>query len=204
MKNMRIDHLAGTIALAPPDDIEGKVEERDVVDRGLEHWKREFPDMDLATEGLVSRIHKISRYIDKAMRETAGEFGLAVSDWDVLSSLRKQGPPYCLKPSELCTDMMLTSGAMTSRLDKLEEQGLVTRTPDPDDRRGVLVQLTDKGRDVWGQAVEVQASKEKFFADVLTDEEKDLTNDMLRKMLLTFQKKSGKVPRRALIEESEE
>jgi DNA-binding MarR family transcriptional regulator len=183
--------------LAPPtDELGGAPEEMDRVDIGLEAWKREFPNMDLETEGLVSRIHKISRYIDRAMSETASEFGLTVSDWELMSSLRRQGPPYRLKPSQLCTDMMMSSGAMTARLDKLEQEGLITRTKDPDDRRGVIVELTEKGRDLWGEAVDVQAAKEKMFADALTDREKQLANNMLRKMLITLQRQAGDYPRR--------
>ncbi|MFP5298537.1 MAG: MarR family winged helix-turn-helix transcriptional regulator [Actinomycetota bacterium] len=188
---------------AQPDEAAGAGSApRDIVDEGLEAWKREFPHMDITTEGLVARIHKISRYIDKTLKETAAEFQLTMGDWELLSSLRRQGPPYRLSPSQLSKDLMLSSGAMTNRLDNLEEAGLIVRLPHPEDRRGVIVELTDKGRDTWGEAVDVQAAKEKMFADALTDEEKDLANDLLRKMLLAFQKK-GSYPRRAeLLEES--
>lgn len=171
--------------------------ERDIVDLGIEAWIREFPHMDIATEGLVSRIHKISRYIDRTLSETAAEFGLTVGDWELLSSLRRQGPPYRLSPTQLSKDLMLSSGAMTARLDKLENQGLILRHRDPDDRRGIKVELTDKGRDLWGEAVDVQAAKEKLFADSLTDEEKAQANDLLRKMLIELQRKAGEYPRRA-------
>lgn len=182
-------HLAPASPPAP--------EERDLVDVSLEAWLREFPHMDVATEGLVARIHKISRYIDRTLSETAAEFGLTMGDWELLSSLRRQGPPYRMSPTELAKDMMLSSGTMTNRLDKLEEQGLIIRHPHPEDRRGIQVELTDKGRDLWGTAVDVQAAKEKMFADALSDEEKEMANDLLRKMMLAFQRKAGPLPRRA-------
>jgi DNA-binding MarR family transcriptional regulator len=195
-KMKKMPTLPLTRAFSPGSPAGGPpAERRDLVDVALETWKREFPNMDVTTEGLVSRIHKISRYIDKALSETAQEFGLTVGDWELLSCLRRQGPPYKCSPSELSRDLMLSSGAMTNRLDKLEEQGLIARHPDPSDRRGVQVELTTKGRDIWSEAVDMQAAKEKFFADALTDEEKDLTNDLLRKMLLAFRSK-GPYPRR--------
>lgn len=183
----KMNEMEPTSKSSVPDTVEA---EKDLVDVALETWLREFPKMDVTTEGLVSRIHKISRYIDRALTETASEFGLTMGDWELLSTLRRQGPPYCLSPTKLSKDLMLSSGAMTNRLDKLEDQGLIARHPDPSDRRAIQVELTEKGRDLWGTAVEVQASKEKFFADALTDEEKDLANDLLRKMLLVFQKKA--------------
>lgn len=193
-------HATRIALLAPPDEGAGAGSPRDIVDEGLEAWKREFPHMDITTEGLVARIHKISRYIDKTLKETASDFGLTMGDWELLSSLRRQGPPYRLSPSQLSKDLMLSSGAMTNRLDNLEEAGLIVRLPHPEDRRGVIVELTEKGRDTWGEAVDVQAAKEKMFADALTDDEKDQANDLLRKMLLAFQEK-GRYPRRSELAE---
>ena len=173
--------------------------QKDVIDRCIPEWEREFPDMDIATEALVGRIHKISRYILRSLNETAAEFGLTISDWDMLSALRRQGRPYRLSPTALAKELMLSSGAMTNRLDRLEEAGLVRRAPDPDDRRAVRVELTDKGCDVWGEAVGVQAAKEQMFAGELTSDDKEQLNDLLRRMMLTLEEKAGPYPRRSEI-----
>ena len=165
-------------------------EKQDVIDRCIPEWEREFPEMDIATEALVGRIHKISRHILKSLNETAAAFDLTISDWDMLSALRRQGAPYRLSPTELAKELMLSSGAMTNRLDRLEEAGLVRRSPDPDDRRAVRVELTDHGRDVWSEAVEVQAAKEQMFAGELTQEDKEQLNSLLRRMMLTLEKKA--------------
>jgi DNA-binding MarR family transcriptional regulator len=176
------------------------VKGKDVIDRCIPEWEREFPEMDIATEALIGRIHKISRYVQKSLNETAAEFGLTISDWDMLSALRRQGPPYRLSPTELAKELMLSSGAMTNRLDRLEDAGLVQRRPDPDDRRAVRVELTEKGRDMWGEAVGVQAAKEQMFAGELTAADKEQLNSLLRRMLLTLEEKAGPFPRRAGVE----
>ena len=168
------------------------VEKQDVIDRCIPTWEREFPEMDIATEALVGRIHKISRHIQKSLNDTAAEFGLTVSDWEMLSALRRQGTPYRLSPTELAKELMLSSGAMTNRLDRLEEAGLVRRAPDPNDRRAIRVELTDRGRDMWGEAVGVQAAKEQMFAGELTAEDKEQLNSLLRRMMLTLEKKAAR------------
>lgn len=167
---------------------------RDLVDEHLETWKREIPELDIEVEGLTARIHKLARYIGRTLGETASAFGLKMSEWDVLGGLRRVGPPYRLSPSDLCRQCSLSSGAMTSRLDRLEEEDLIRRLPDPEDRRGVQVELTDKGRKVWDSALEVQTTKERMFADALTDAEKQELNDLLRKLMLSFQQKAGPPP----------
>src|SRR5438093_12188093 len=100
-------------------------EPRDIVDGHLEDWRREFPDMDVATEGLVERIAKLARYFERSMGETARAYGLTIQDWELLSALRRVGPPYRLTPTHLASDLMLSSGAMTARLDRLEKAGLI-------------------------------------------------------------------------------
>ena len=89
-------------------------------------------------------------------------------------------------PGELAADLELSSGAMTTRLDRLEEAGLIRRLPDPDDRRGVVVELTDEGRAKWDSAAEVQARRESFFARTLTKPEQKKLNELLRKLLLAL------------------
>jgi len=169
----------------------------DIVDRHIEDWRREFPRMDVATEGLVERIQKLARYFERSLGETAREFGLTIQDWELLSSLRRVGPPYRLSPSRLASDLMLSSGAMTARLDRLERAGLVRRRPDPDDRRALRVELTGKGRQTWGAAVDVQAEKERRIAGALSEKEKELLNGLLRRLMRTFEETAGPPPQRS-------
>ena len=153
---------------------------RDNVDRMLEVWKRELPDLDLATEGIVERIQELQKYLDRAMNQTLAEFGLDRGEWHLLGALRRSGPPYRRSPGHLADDIGLSSGAMTNRLDRLEEAGLVRRTPDPDDRRGLKVELTDAGWQAWQDSTGAQAEKEAL-------------NGLLRRLMLEFERVSGKL-----------
>ncbi|TMK19260.1 MAG: MarR family transcriptional regulator [Actinobacteria bacterium] len=181
---------------------EAAAQKGDIVDRHILDWVREFPDMDVATEGLVERIAKLARYFERSLGETASEFGLTIQDWELLGALRRVGPPYRLSPSKLAQDLMLSSGAMTARLDRLERARLVRRRPDPDDRRAVRVELTDKGSKTWGAAVDVQAAKERYIAASLNEKEKALLNDLLRRLMRTFEETAGPPPPRSEVLEA--
>ena len=120
----------------------------------LEIWKRELPQLDLATEGIVERIQKIAWRINKAMDETLAAHDLNKGEWRLLGALRRHGPPYRRSPGQLAEEMGLSSGAMTNRLDRLETAGLIRRQRDLNDRRGHrgradgcrLAGLADDGR----------------------------------------------------------
>ena len=180
---------ATAIATAPSD----APAMQDNVDRMLEVWKRELPDLDLATEGIVERIQKINKYVDRAMNETLAEFNLDRGEWRLLGALRRSGPPYRRSPGYLSEDLGLSSGAMTNRLDRLEAAGLVRRLPDPDDRRGLKVELTETGWQAWQDSVGVQAQKEALVSSALEPEEKEQLNGLLRRIMLEFERTSGKM-----------
>ena len=165
--------------------------ETDNVDRMLEIWKRELPDLDLATEGVVERIQKLNKYLDRAMNETLAEFRLDRGEWRLLGALRRSGPPYRRSPGNLADDLGLSSGAMTNRLDRLEEAGLVRRLPDPNDRRSLQVELTEAGWRRWQDSVGAQAQKELMLASALTPAEKEDLNDLLRRLSLSFERPAG-------------
>lgn len=159
----------------------------DSVDRILEVWERELPDLDLATEGIVERIQKLTKYLARAMNETLGEFNLDPGEWWLLAALRRSGPPYRLSPGQLAAHLSLSSGAMTNRLDRLEESGLIRRLPDPTDRRALQIELTEAGWQAWQDSVGVQARKEFLVASALDAHEKELLNDLLRRLMLQFE-----------------
>ncbi len=143
--------------------------------------------LDLDVEGIVDRIATINKRVHAALKETFGAYGITPEDWGVLTSLRLRKEGKLTSPGALARDLELSSGAMTSRLDRLEASGHVRRLPDPADRRGVLVELTDEGRKAWDAAIEVQGRKEAFFAAALTKKEQRELNDLLRKLLLAFE-----------------
>ncbi|HEV7640925.1 MAG TPA: MarR family transcriptional regulator [Gaiellaceae bacterium] len=141
-------------------------------------------EIDLDVEGIVDRIGKINTRMKRAQKATLREHGLTPEEWGVMSNLRLGKDACRSSPGDLASDLELSSGAMTSRLDRLEEAGLVRRLPDPDDRRGVVVELTDKGREAWDLAANVQGRREAFFARTLTKPEQKQLNTLLRKLLL--------------------
>jgi DNA-binding MarR family transcriptional regulator len=162
--------------------------ERDHVDSFLEEVSADLPpDLDLTVEGIVDRIGGINRRIKWMHGETLDQFGLNVSDWHVLTALRWAGEPYRRKAGELARRADLTSGAMTSRLDALEKEGLVRRLADPADRRTVLVELTEEGREKHQQLMGLQAEKEALLAAALTDREKEQLNSLLRRVMITLE-----------------
>jgi DNA-binding MarR family transcriptional regulator len=167
---------------------ERKPEQTDHVDRWLEEFESYPPDLDLTVEGIVDRIMGLSKRIRRTMDETLSDFDLTWGEWSMLGSLRAAKPARRLSAGELSRKHELSTGAMTSRLDKLERAGFVRRLPNPEDRRGVLVELTDAGRQAWEQAVGVQAEKESLIARAALDRaELDELNGYLRRLMIAFE-----------------
>jgi DNA-binding MarR family transcriptional regulator len=169
--------------------------EQDHVDRFLETLRDRLPELDLAVEGIVDRIHGLNRRFRRMMEATLAEHDLSYEEWGVLNTLHLSGPPNRMAPGKLARRLELTSGAMTARLDRLEAAGLVRRQPDPEDRRGLRIELTDAGRRAYKLAVGAQAEKEELVAAALTDEEKERLNDLLRRLMLQFERAVGPDPK---------
>jgi len=161
--------------------------EEDHVDRFLVTIDTAGVGLDLDVEGIVDRIGGLNRRFKNALGETLAEYELTPEDWHVLTPLRLHHGDRTSSPGSLASELELSSGAMTSRLDRLEQRGYLRRLPDPADRRSVLVELTDEGRAAWDAAAEVQARKEAFFASALTKREQRTLNDLLRKLMLAFE-----------------
>jgi DNA-binding MarR family transcriptional regulator len=159
----------------------------DAIDAKLQTWARELPDLDLETEGVVSRIQHLEKRLKRSMEETLGQFGLNYGEWVVLGALRSAGAPYRRSAGALARILDLTSGAMTNRLDRMESAGLVVRVPDPEDRRGVQIEITDRGRELWEEAVGVQAAKEQMVASALSTKEKEQLNQLQRRLMLALE-----------------
>ena len=168
-------------------------EERDHIDRFLESIAGVLPELDPAVEGIVDRTMGISRRFKRMMEETLAGFDLTYGEYQVLGALRQTGEPYRSSPGRLASHTELSSGAMTNRLDRLEEAGFIRRLPDPDDRRGVLVELTANGRKVYNDAADAQARKEALVAAALGDEEKEQLNALLRRLMRAFERREEEV-----------
>jgi DNA-binding MarR family transcriptional regulator len=174
-------------------DVKRNIEEtppvpEDHVDRFLKRLSA-LPDtdmIDLEVEGLVDRIGSINRRLKRAMEATLAEHELTVPDWQVLCSLRIGREGKQSSPGELAAELELSSGAMTNRLDRLEQAGLLRRLPDPADRRGTVIELTPEGSAAWTRAAGVQARREAFFASALTKLEQRQLNGLLRKLVLAL------------------
>lgn len=159
---------------------------RDSLDDTLEIWAREIPDLDPLTEGIVERIQILAGNLNASMDETLAKYELDRRSFHLLGALRRHGPPYRVSAGTLATDLRLSSGAMTNRLDRMESAGLVRRLPDPNDRRGTLVEPTEAGHAAWDRTVGSQARREALFSSVLTDPEKERLHELLRYLMLAF------------------
>jgi DNA-binding MarR family transcriptional regulator len=162
-------------------------EERDHVDRWLDSV--DLPGVDPEVEGIVDRINGLRRRFTAMADQTLQELGLGLGEWKVLTTLRLGGPPFQRSPGMLAKRTELSSGAMTNRLDRMEEGGLVKRVPDPGDRRGVLVELTKEGHRVWEEGLSAQAANESLVAAALTKAEKGRLNALLRRLMLEFERR---------------
>ncbi|MFF5518141.1 MarR family winged helix-turn-helix transcriptional regulator [Streptomyces coeruleorubidus] len=126
---------------------------KDPVDAIIDQWATVRPDLDTAAMEVFGRIYRLSRAMGERTEKAYARFGIGRGEFDVLATLRRAGEPYTLSPRQLSATLMLTTGGMTGRLDKLERAGLLRRSPDPHDRRGLKVTLTDKGVELIDEAV---------------------------------------------------
>jgi DNA-binding MarR family transcriptional regulator len=162
------------------------VDERDALDAMLDVWAREIPNLEPVTEGIVERIQILAKAFDRSMEETLAESGLDRRAFGVLGKLRRVGPPYQRSAGQLATHMRLSSGAMTNRLDRMEAAGLIRRLPDPNDRRGTLVEPTEAGHAIWDRTVGTQAIREAQIASALDPDEREELHRLLRTLMRAF------------------
>jgi DNA-binding MarR family transcriptional regulator len=153
----------------------------DHVDKILEQWAAERPDLDASPIGLIGRLHRLGDVLNVELRRVFAEAGLGDGDFDVLVTLRRHGPPYELTPGELCASTMVTSSAVTKRIDRLERGGLVTRTVSPDDARSRLVRLTEAGFDVVNRLMADHVANEQRLVSGLSEDDRAQLADLLRR-----------------------
>ena len=155
----------------------------DAVDAITGQWNRERPELDTLAMAVFGRIYRLSRLMGDRTEKEYRRFGIGRGEFDVLATLRRAGAPYTLSPRQLSATLMLTTGGMTGRLDKLEGAGLLERAPDPDDRRGLKVTLTERGLGVVDESVGAGLELQQAALEGLGAEQATQLADLLRELL---------------------
>ncbi|MFH8799506.1 MarR family winged helix-turn-helix transcriptional regulator [Streptomyces sp. NPDC017936] len=162
---------------------------RDPVDAIIEQWAVERPDLDTTAMEVFGRIARLARAVGDRTEKAYAALGVSRGEFDVLATLRRSGAPYALSPRELSATLMLTTGGMTGRLDKLERAGLLRRSPDPHDRRGLQVTLTEQGLALVEEAVGAGlAVQTEALTAALDTERAALLAGLLRELLLATER----------------
>jgi DNA-binding MarR family transcriptional regulator len=157
--------------------------EYDAVDAIIDQWSVQRPDLETDAMEIYGRIYRLARAMGDKMEATYAPYGIDRGTFDVLAALRRAGEPFDLSPGRLATSLMLTTGGMTGRLDKLQRAGLIERVPDPADRRALRARLTDKGRDVIDRAVAAGVEVQRASLEGMTTRQRQDLADMLRDLL---------------------
>lgn len=159
----------------------------DRVDLIVEQWGCQRPDLDLTAMGMVARILRLSRVLEREINLLFERFGLNRGEFDVLAALRRSGRPFRLTPGRLADSLLISTGAMTNRIDRLEQSGLARRLGDDSDRRVVVVELTARGQRLIDRMIDEHVDNERRLAERLsTTDQRDL-NDLLRRWLLSLE-----------------
>ncbi|MGV9451657.1 MarR family winged helix-turn-helix transcriptional regulator [Streptomyces sp. NPDC003635] len=151
----------------------------DRVARIQDEWRRERPDLDVSPQGVIGRLHRLADRLGEELRRVYSHYGLSEGEFDVLCALRRAGEPYERAPGELAAHTMVTTGAMTKRIDRLERAGLVTRRRSDDDQRARIVALTRAGRELIDQAFTDHMRNERLLLDRLTPAEAETLEALL-------------------------
>ena len=165
----------------------------DHVDRIVREWAEEYPSLDTKAMAVIGRILRIARYLERDVELELGRFGLSISEFNALSALRRRGEPHALSPTELSRGLMLSSGGLSKLVERLEARGLVVRTRDQTDGRGVVVALTEAGRDLQEAAIEAHVANENELLGPLDSETREELTRILRTLLVAFEGNAGRM-----------
>ena len=155
----------------------------DAVDRIVEQWEQERPDLDPSAKAITGRIVRLSSIFQRRFGEAFAELDLTEGDYGVLVALRRSGEPFELTPTELARTRMMTSGGMTAVIDRLERRAFLERLPNPADRRGSIVRLTTEGRSVIDRAMEIHTVVEHELIAALAAQDREQLAGLLRALL---------------------
>lgn len=153
------------------------------VKHAVAQWQREMPELDLLPMEVVGYLKTTQLLTQERLQVFFKSHGLQAGEFDVLATLRRAAPPYRLGPTQLFETLMISSGGMTSRLDRLEKAGLIVRSPNPEDRRGTLVSLTDKGLALMERMIPEHVDNEARMLAALSREEQETLSELLGKLL---------------------
>jgi DNA-binding MarR family transcriptional regulator len=157
--------------------------ERDHVDTLIAQWAAQRPELGTAALAVAARVVRLERFLGRSAAAAMARWGLNEGELNVLAALRRSGPPFTLTPTQLYQGLLLSSGAMTNRIDRLEDQGLVERQRDVEDRRRILVVLTEAGRQLIDEAMDAHVASLEEALAVLGSDERDALAQLLRKVL---------------------
>jgi DNA-binding MarR family transcriptional regulator len=169
-------------------DTSESVGAEDHVEQVIAQWRAQRPDLDLGPFAVVGRLGRAAALSDRAIEQFFAEHGLTRALWDVLASLRREGPPYRLSPTQLYRGLMRTSGTMTNRLTHLQRAGLIRRVPDPADGRGLLVELTEDGVALVDRLAAAHMENERRLLAGLSAEERNELARLLRALLVGLER----------------
>jgi DNA-binding MarR family transcriptional regulator len=160
---------------------------QDSIGQILADWARERPDLDFSPVGVITRLARVRAHVDTALLRVFQDFGLTAADFRVIVALRRAGPPYELPQARLMTELALTSGTISLRVDRLTKRGIITRGADPDDKRGQRVRLTADGLRLFDKIAPVHLANEERLLSSLTPGERDTLARLLSKLLVSFE-----------------
>ncbi|MDN3696040.1 MarR family transcriptional regulator [Vibrio cortegadensis] len=159
----------------------------DAIDRVVAQWVKEKPELNTDPMALMGRLMRVTKHMEAEVATLHKQYDLKMGEFDVLATLRRAGQPYKLTPSELIESMMLTSGAMTNRLDKLEGKGLIEREHSKKDRRSVTVILTTTGLNLIEEMIEQHVDIQTRLVTALTPDQIQQANGLLKNLLADFE-----------------
>jgi DNA-binding MarR family transcriptional regulator len=151
----------------------------DHVGRVMAQWHAERPDLDVSPQGVIGRLHRLAARLTDELVAVYGRFGLGEGEFDVLATLRRAGPPYELAPGDLAAWTMVSSGAVTKRVDRCVERGWATRRVSQDDGRGRVVGLTEAGRELIDRAFEAHMANEHRLVGLLDERDRTRLAELL-------------------------
>jgi len=163
------------------------------VDRIVAEWAREQPELDTSAIALIGRVMRASRLLQLDVERSLAMFELTVNEFNALNALRRAGPPHKLSPTDVGVSLLFSSGGLTKLLERLESRGLVSREPNPDDGRGVMVALTAAGKELQEDAMAAHQMNEERLLTPLTRTQRDQLNAVLRDLLVTLEGGAARV-----------
>lgn len=159
--------------------------------RVVRAWQRERPDLDTSPMLIFSRLSRLSRYFDLERRRAFEAHDLEPWEFDVLAALRRAGAPYAATPGALMADLLVSSGTMTNRIDRLEQKGLVERRPSPHDRRATLVHLSEDGLRRVDDALQTLLVSERALLETMQPDQRRMLAELLFPLLIEFESTGG-------------